>query len=83
MEVFAAVQRRASGEPLPAATAWRFGALLYMRSDMEAAEQVLSAAHIDGPGTSDDALVSAWLSSVLWGKGEIDRAAATAEIALH
>ncbi|HLJ03232.1 MAG TPA: BTAD domain-containing putative transcriptional regulator [Solirubrobacteraceae bacterium] len=83
MKVFAAVQRRASGEPLPAATAWRFGALLYMRSDMEAAEQVLSAAHIDGPGTSDDALVSAWLSSVLWGKGEIDRAAATAEIALH
>ncbi|MDE3130141.1 MAG: hypothetical protein KGL16_03235, partial [Acidobacteriota bacterium] len=42
-EVFRQVQRRASGVPLAAAVAWRLGALLYLRSDLDAAREVLSA----------------------------------------
>ncbi len=81
LEVFGAI-RRGSDAPLPAAIAWRFGALLYLRSETEAAWEVLSAAYRDGPGSSDDALVAAWLSSTLWGRGENEQAERTAEVAL-
>lgn len=81
LEAFRSIGR-ITGAPLPAAIAWRFGALLYLRSDNEAAREVLSAAYDEHAGSSDDALVAAWLSSVHWGYGEIDQAAEVAEVAL-
>ncbi len=81
LEIFRSMQRRAAG-PLPAAVAWRFGALLYLRSDTEAACEVLSAASGERSGSSDDALVAAWLSSTLWSRGDTDGAARIADLAL-
>ncbi len=49
MDVFRAIQRSAAGARLPAAIAWRFGALLYLRSDFEGAQEVLSAAYSEDP----------------------------------
>ena len=83
MEVFGLIQRNAGGAPLDAAIAWRFGALLYLRSDIEAAQEVLSAAYSESSVTSDGALVAAWLSSTLWGRGEVDDAAKVADVALR
>ena len=82
MEVFGAIRRRAEGAPLTAAVAWRFGALLYLRSEFDAALEVLSAAHQERALTSDDALVSAWLSSTLWGRGQVQDAERAADVAL-
>ncbi len=81
LEVFRSIQQN-TGSPLTPAIAWRFGALLYLRSDTEAAWEVLSAAYDAGPGSSDDALVAAWLSSTLWGRGQIDEAEKVAEVSL-
>jgi ATP/maltotriose-dependent transcriptional regulator MalT/DNA-binding SARP family transcriptional activator len=83
MEVFESVRREAEGAPLAAAVAWRFGALLYLRSDIEAAREVLAAAYDELGATADDALVAAWLSSTLWVRGETDEAGRVAEIALR
>ncbi len=44
IEMFEAIRRRAQGAPLPVGIAWRFGALLYLRSETNAAEHVLLAA---------------------------------------
>ena len=44
---------------------------------------MLSAAYSEGSVTSDDALVAAWLSSTLWGRGEVDDAAKVADVALR
>jgi DNA-binding SARP family transcriptional activator len=83
VELFRTIQARTGGEPLPPATAWRFGALLYLRSDIDAALAVLSAAHTDGSGSSDDALVSAWLGAALWSRGDVDEAERAATVALR
>ena len=83
MEVFGAIQRRTAGAPLDASTAWRFGALLYLRGELEDAQEVLAGAFRNLPGTADDALVSAWLSSNLWGQGNVEQAEAKAEVALR
>jgi ATP/maltotriose-dependent transcriptional regulator MalT/DNA-binding SARP family transcriptional activator len=82
MEAFRSIRRDATSGPLAAAIAWRFGALLYLRSDFDAAQEVLSAAYGGGSGTSDDALVSAWLSSTLWGRGDVQEAERIALVAL-
>ncbi|HWD85575.1 MAG TPA: tetratricopeptide repeat protein [Solirubrobacteraceae bacterium] len=81
LDVFRAMQHN-SRAPLTPAIAWRFGALLYLRSDTEAAWEVLEEAYRDGAGSSDDALVAAWLSSTLWGRGQIEEAESVAEVAL-
>ena len=83
MDLFGAIRRETAPDALPPPTAWRFGALLYLRGEIEAAEAVLSAAHTQEPGTPDDALVSAWLSSTLWGAGKIDEARRKAEVAVR
>jgi DNA-binding SARP family transcriptional activator len=83
MGAFDRMQRRASDGRLAPEFAWRYGALLYLRGDSAVAFEVLSAAHVDGQGTSDDALVSAWLSSTLWSRGETRQADETASIALR
>jgi tetratricopeptide (TPR) repeat protein len=80
--VFRRLHRDAGDGRLAPAVAWRFGALLYLRGDSETALEVLSAAHVEGEGTSADALVSAWLSSTLWSRGVLERATRTASIAL-
>ncbi len=82
MEVFGAIQRRAAAQPLSAAIAWRLGALLYLRSDFDGAQAVLAAAYTEGQGTSDDALVAAWLSATLWGRGQGDEADRVADVSL-
>lgn len=81
MDGFASLAER-SGTLAPA-TAWRYGALLYLRNDIEAAAQILSAAHQESGSTSDDALVSAWLSATLWGRGENEEAVRLARVALR
>ncbi len=82
VELFSDIERRTAGSPPAPAIAWRHGALLYLRGDMENARTVLGAAFDERAQTSDGALVSAWLSSTLWGRGETDEARRTAEIAL-
>lgn len=81
IEIFRRVQQGAAGGALAPGIAWRFGALLYQRGESETALEVLSAAHQAGDHTSDSALVSAWLSSTQWSRGEPRRAAETASIA--
>jgi ATP/maltotriose-dependent transcriptional regulator MalT/DNA-binding SARP family transcriptional activator len=83
MEVFGAIRRRAAGAPLTAGVAWRFGALLYLRSEFDAAQEVLSVAYDESSVTSDDALVAGWLSSTLWGRGEVEEAERVADVALR
>lgn len=83
MELFGMVHRRTAPAPLPAPTAWRFGALLYLRGEIDAAEEVLSAAFTNGPGDRDTALVAAWLSSTLWGRGDLEHAEEAAAVALR
>lgn len=50
---------------LPAAFAWRFGALLYLSGERGRSEAVLSAARPES-SDADQALVAAWLASALW-----------------
>ncbi len=58
--------------------------MLYLRSETDAAEEVLRGAFRDeAPGTSDDALVAAWLSSTLWSRGDVDEAERVADVALE
>ena len=83
IEMFSRVRRNADGGRLTPEIAWRFGALLYLRGESVTALDVLSAAHVEGDSGSDDALVSAWLSSTLWSRGEPERAAQTASVALR
>ncbi|MGH2849180.1 MAG: BTAD domain-containing putative transcriptional regulator, partial [Solirubrobacteraceae bacterium] len=67
---------------LAPATAWRYGALLYLRGETEAAARALSAAVDEESMSADDALVSGWLSSTLWSRGKVEDAARLAELAL-
>lgn len=83
MELFGAFERRTAPAPLPAPTAWRFGALLYLRGEIDGAGEVLSGAFTDGPGDGDTALVAAWLSSTQWGRGDLEQAEETAAVALR
>jgi ATP/maltotriose-dependent transcriptional regulator MalT/DNA-binding SARP family transcriptional activator len=83
MEMFRRVQRTAGGGLLAPEIAWRFGALLYLRGESGAALEVLSGAYVDGDGRSDDALVSAWLSSTQWSRGDSEQAAITASTAVR
>jgi ATP/maltotriose-dependent transcriptional regulator MalT/DNA-binding SARP family transcriptional activator len=83
MELFRTIQARSGDAPLDPGTAWRFGALLYLRSELDSAFGVLSAGHTEGPGTSDDALVSAWLGATLWARGDVEAANRVAIVALR
>jgi DNA-binding SARP family transcriptional activator/Tfp pilus assembly protein PilF len=83
IDAFREVRRRADGAPLAASIAWRFGAMLYLRGESDGAQEVLSQAQSDGARTADDALVSAWLSSNLWTRGEHDEAERMAKVALR
>jgi len=83
MEVFGQVYRAVGDAGLGAATAWRYGALLYLRGDSEAARRVLTAAFREDTLTSDAALVSAWLSATLWGRGDVEEGTRTASAALR
>jgi DNA-binding SARP family transcriptional activator len=82
MERFADIDRRTGDAALAPATAWRYGALLYLRGETDAAMRTLAAALDEGSMSADDALVSAWLSSTLWSRGEVADAAGLAELAL-
>ena len=83
METFGRVHREAPGGRLEPQVAWRFGALLYFRGESALALEVLSSADVVGDDRpADDALVSAWLSSTLWSRGESGRAAQAAATAL-
>jgi DNA-binding SARP family transcriptional activator len=80
--VFARLRGQGDGMLTPA-VAWRFGALLYFRGDSASALEVLTAAYTEGEQpTVDGALVSAWLSSTLWSRGEPVRAGELAGVAL-
>ena len=83
MELFGDLERRIAGSPIPSSTAWRFGALLYLRGDTEAAVRVLSSAQTHGPANADDALVSAWLASSMWVRGDGEEAERISELALR
>jgi ATP/maltotriose-dependent transcriptional regulator MalT/DNA-binding SARP family transcriptional activator len=86
MRTFSRLRRSSEDARLSPELAWRYGALLYLRGDSATALDVLRAAHVDGDGdgdvTADDALVSAWLSSTLWSRGEPRQAEQMAKIAL-
>ncbi|MGH2852143.1 MAG: hypothetical protein ACRDLP_16200, partial [Solirubrobacteraceae bacterium] len=82
MELFAQIERHAADAVVAPATAWRYGALLYLRGETEAATRTLSAAVAEESMTADDALVSGWLSSTLWSRGDVEDAARLAELAL-
>jgi ATP/maltotriose-dependent transcriptional regulator MalT/DNA-binding SARP family transcriptional activator len=85
MGMFSRLRRSSEDGRLSPEFAWRYGALLYLRGDSATALDVLRAAHVDGNGdvTADDALVSAWLSSTLWSRGEPPQAEQIAKIALR
>jgi ATP/maltotriose-dependent transcriptional regulator MalT/DNA-binding SARP family transcriptional activator len=84
IETFARVRSAVGDDGLAPEIAWRYGALLYLRGESDAALEVLCPAHVDVDldATSDDALVSAWLSSTQWGRGDSELAAQTAAVAL-
>ncbi len=83
VEAFEHLLAAGGKEGLPAADAWRFGALLYLRGDRAGAEAVLTAARSDAGAGADDALVSAWLGSTLWRSGRTEEAAELADLALR
>ncbi len=83
MDLFARVERSAGSLGLPAGVAWRYGTLLYLRGQSGAAAATLSAAHDPASTSADDAMVSAWLSTTLWGQGLPDRAEDLARTALR
>ena len=82
IELFSRVQRAAGREGLAPAVAWRFGVLLYLRGQSARALGVLAAAHAPELQGADDAMVSAFLSSTLWSRGDVAAAAPLAEVAL-
>lgn len=82
MQLFGDIERRAPQGRLEPAAVWRYGALLYLRGETEAARRLLSAALDQSARTSDAALISAWLSTTQWGRGEICDAARMAAVAL-
>jgi tetratricopeptide (TPR) repeat protein len=74
METFGRLRQTMDGGKLAPELAWRYGALLYLRGESATALEVLSAAHVASSHSSDDALVSAWLSSTQWSRGEPEEA---------
>ncbi len=83
IELFSRLQRTAGPRGLPPAVAWRFGVLLYLRGQSARALQMLSAAHSADLVSADEAMVSAFLSTTLWSRGDLDAAADLAEVALR
>jgi ATP/maltotriose-dependent transcriptional regulator MalT/DNA-binding SARP family transcriptional activator len=82
IELFARLQRSAGQQGLPPAVAWRFGVVQYLRGQSASALQTLSAAYSPELVSADDAMVSAFLSTTLWSRGDIDAAADLAQVAL-
>jgi len=82
IELFSRVLHVADLEGLAPAVAWRFGVLLYLRGQSARALDVLAAAHAPESRGADDAMVSAFLSSTLWSRGDVAAAAPLAEAAL-
>lgn len=81
LEVFAAQFRRAPDGVLPAAVVWRYGALRYLRGDGAGALVTLSTGSATATG-ADAALIAGWRSATLWGRGDLDGAAAAAATAM-
>jgi DNA-binding SARP family transcriptional activator len=83
IDLFSRVQRATGPGGLPAGVAWRYGLLLYLRGQSEAAAATLAAASEPARLDADDAMVSAWLSTTLWSQGRLEAAAELASTALH
>ncbi|HEY1643319.1 MAG TPA: BTAD domain-containing putative transcriptional regulator [Streptosporangiaceae bacterium] len=83
IELFSRLQHAAGPRGLPPAVAWRFGVLLYLRGQSARALQMLAAAHSPELVSADDALVSAFLSTTWWSRGDIDAADALARVAVR
>ncbi|HSR85851.1 MAG TPA: BTAD domain-containing putative transcriptional regulator [Streptosporangiaceae bacterium] len=83
IELFMRLQHSAGPAGLPAAVAWRYGVLLYLRGQSADAAAILSATHDPGQATADDAMVSACLSTTLWSQGQSQAAADLAATALR
>lgn len=83
IDLFSRVEHSKGSEGLPAGVAWRYGLLLYLRGQSEAAAATLAAASDPARLGADDAMVSAWLSTTLWRQGQVDAADDLARTALH
>jgi ATP/maltotriose-dependent transcriptional regulator MalT/DNA-binding SARP family transcriptional activator len=83
IDLFSRMERSAESGGLPAAIAWRYGLLLYLRGHSEAAAATLTAAHDRARLGADDAMVSAWLSTTLWSQGQVEGADDLARAALR
>jgi ATP/maltotriose-dependent transcriptional regulator MalT/DNA-binding SARP family transcriptional activator len=65
-----------AGRPVPARLGWRLGRLHYQLGQLEQALVVMDGVAFGG--TRDDALVLAWRATVLWARGEVELAQASA-----
>jgi ATP/maltotriose-dependent transcriptional regulator MalT len=83
IDLFSRVESSKGSEGLPAGVAWRYGLLLYLRGQLEAAAATLAAASHPARLGTDDAMVSAWLSTTLWCQGQVDAAEDLARTALR
>jgi ATP/maltotriose-dependent transcriptional regulator MalT/DNA-binding SARP family transcriptional activator len=83
IDLFSRVERATGPEGLPAGVAWRYGGLLYLRGRTGAAAAVLAAVHDPARLGADDAMVSAWLSTIKWSQGRADAAEDYARAALN
>jgi ATP/maltotriose-dependent transcriptional regulator MalT/DNA-binding SARP family transcriptional activator len=62
------------GGPLDPALAWRWGLMLYLLGQSADALSVLERASLRAGCVADDAQTMAWLSTLHWSRGEIDKA---------
>jgi DNA-binding SARP family transcriptional activator len=83
IDVFARVERARGAGGLSAGVAWRYGLLLYLRGQSVAAAATLTGAHDPARLGADDAMVSAWLSTILWRQGQSDAAGDYARTAVR
>ena len=68
-------------DQLPAGLAWRTGLLHYQLGQLEQALSVMNRAR-SPQETTEDALLQSWKATVLWARGEVDRAKQVAVPAL-
>ncbi len=80
-----ACYERSSGDEheLPAGLAWRMGRLHWDLGNTDEAKSVFGRGRIDGSGSTDEALLLAWMSSPYWSSGDAERAEELAGRALE